>query len=138
MSLGTLRERLVQQLAPIDGWSHDLPPRRSDFDLNPDLTRPMRELRPAAVLIAVIARPDGATVLMTRRADTLTSHTGQIAFPGGRLDADETALQAALRDDAHALGQRTRHVLCELAPDGCAEEQRIAVLPLIRRLVEDA
>lgn len=98
MSLETLRERLGQQLAPVDGWSHELPARRSDFDLNPDLTRPTRELRPAAVLIAVIARPEGATVLMTRRADTLTSHTGQIAFPGGRLDAGETAMEAALRE----------------------------------------
>lgn len=98
MSLQTLRERLMQQLAPVDGWSHELPPRRSDFDLNPDLARPSRELRPAAVLIAVVARPEGATVLMTRRADTLTSHTGQIAFPGGRLDPGETALQAALRE----------------------------------------
>ena len=98
MSLGTLRERLIERLAPVEGWSHELPPRRSDFDLNPDLTRPARELRPAAVLIAVVARPEGATVLMTRRADTLTSHTGQIAFPGGRLDRGETALQAALRE----------------------------------------
>lgn len=98
MSLETLRSRLIGQLAPVNGWSHDLPPRRSDFDLNPGLTRPMRELRPAAVLIPVVARPEGATVLLTRRADSLSSHTGQIAFPGGRLDAGETALQAALRE----------------------------------------
>lgn len=98
MSLLTLRERLIGQLAPVDGWSHELRARRSDFDLNPDLARPLRELRPAAVLIPVIARPEGATVLMTRRADSLTSHTGQIAFPGGRLDPGETALEAALRE----------------------------------------
>ena len=35
--------------------------------------------------LAVVARPEGATVLLTRRADTLASHTGQIAFPGDRL-----------------------------------------------------
>ena len=113
MSLDTLRARLMERLAPVDGWSHELPPRRSDFDLNPDLTRPTRELRPAAVLIAVIARPDGAAVLMTRRADTLTSHTGQIAFPGGRLDAGETALEAALREarEEVALASETVEVL---------------------------
>jgi 8-oxo-dGTP pyrophosphatase MutT (NUDIX family) len=35
---------------------------------------------------------------MTRRSDSLASHTGQIAFPGGRLDPGETAAQAALRE----------------------------------------
>ncbi len=98
MSLGTLRSRLVERLAPVEGWSPALTPQRSDFDLNPDAVRPTRELRPAAVLIAVIARPEGATVLMTRRADSLASHTGQIAFPGGRLDAGETAREAGLRE----------------------------------------
>ena len=37
-------------------------------------------------------------VLMTRRSDSLASHTGQIAFPGGRLDPGETAVEAALRE----------------------------------------
>lgn len=113
MSLHTLRERLTQRLALADGWTPELPPRRSDFDLNPDLMRPTRELRSAAVLIAIIARPEGATVLMTRRADTLTSHTGQIAFPGGRLDPGETALQAALREawEEVALASETVEVL---------------------------
>lgn len=113
MSLETLRERLIERLAPVDGWSAELPPRRSDFDLNPALTRPSRDLRPAAVLIAVVARPEGATVLLTRRADSLTSHTGQIAFPGGRLDPGETALEAALREarEEVALASETIEVL---------------------------
>ena len=72
MSLETLRSRLIERLTSADGWSPEMPPRRSDFDLNPDLTRPARELRPAAVLIAVVARPEGATVLLTRRADSLS------------------------------------------------------------------
>jgi 8-oxo-dGTP pyrophosphatase MutT (NUDIX family) len=98
MSLVSLRERLVEQLAPASAWRPDGPPARSDFDLNPEAPRPGRTLRPAAVLVPVIARPGGATVLMTRRSDSLASHTGQIAFPGGRLDPGETAAQAALRE----------------------------------------
>ena len=98
MSLETLRERLARRLTPTADWSPDARAARSDFDLNPDAARPERRLRPAAVLVPVIARAEGATVLMTRRADTLTSHTGQIAFPGGRLDAGETAVAAALRE----------------------------------------
>lgn len=98
MSLISLRERLVERLAPASAWRPDGLPARSDFDLNPGAPRPGRTLRPAAVLVPIIARPEGATVLMTRRSDSLASHTGQIAFPGGRLDPGETAAQAALRE----------------------------------------
>ena len=98
MSLATLRERLIEHLDPAASWSPDRRPARSDFDLNPGAERPDRILRPAAVLIPIIAGPDGATVLMTRRSDRLASHTGQIAFPGGRLDPGETAVEAALRE----------------------------------------
>jgi len=98
MSLETLRARLGERLAPADSWRPGLRAARSDFDLNPTARRPTTELRPAAVLVPVVARPEGATVLLTRRADTLASHTGQIAFPGGRLDPGEDAVRAALRE----------------------------------------
>ena len=98
MSLETLKARLVERLEPADSWRADARAARSDFDLNPTASRPRIELRSAAVLIPVVARPEGATVLLTRRADTLASHTGQIAFPGGRLDPGEDAVTAALRE----------------------------------------
>lgn len=98
MSLSTLRQRLINRLEPVAGWQPDRVAQRSDFDLNPDAERPSRMLRPAAVLVPVIARPGGASVLLTRRSDHLASHPGQIAFPGGRLEAGETAVDAALRE----------------------------------------
>lgn len=98
MSLDTLRERLLERLIPVGDWSPDAGPARSDFDLNPELRGKGVVLRAAAVLLPIIAGPDGATVLLTRRSDTLASHTGQIAFPGGRLDPGETAVEAALRE----------------------------------------
>jgi 8-oxo-dGTP pyrophosphatase MutT (NUDIX family) len=98
MSLASLRERLIERLEPAASWTPDRVAERSDFDLNPGTARPERTLRPAAVLIAVIAETGGARVLMTRRSDSLASHTGQIAFPGGRLDPGETAVEAAVRE----------------------------------------
>lgn len=55
-------------------------------------------LVPAAVLIAVTDRPDPG-VILTQRPETMRNHPGQIAFPGGRIDAgDEDAIDAALRE----------------------------------------
>lgn len=80
-------------------------PRASDFDLNPDL-KPAehRRLKAAAVLVPIIWRPMGPTVLLTRRADTLNSHTGQVAFPGGRIDPGEGVVEAALREAREEVG----------------------------------
>lgn len=99
MSLETLKDRLTERLLAPNGWRLEAEPVRSDFDLNPGAARWAEgPLKPAAVLIAVIASDEGARVLMTRRADSLARHTGQIAFPGGRLDPGETAVEAALRE----------------------------------------
>lgn len=98
MSLAGLKSRLVERLRPVDDWRADAPAVFSDFDLNPGAARGERPLRPAAVLAPVVARPEGASVILTRRSETLASHGGQIAFPGGRLDPGETAVEAALRE----------------------------------------
>ncbi len=99
MSLQTLRSRLVGRLSPVEDWRAETRAIRSDFDLNPGAAR-FHEgpLKPAAVLVPIVAGPEGASVLLTRRADSLVRHTGQIAFPGGRLDPGETAVEAALRE----------------------------------------
>jgi 8-oxo-dGTP pyrophosphatase MutT (NUDIX family) len=53
----------------------------------------------AAVLLALVDRPQGYTVLYTERAATLRNHSGQVAFPGGKIDAaDADAAAAALRE----------------------------------------
>ena len=77
----------------------------SDFDLNPDVETPaLVSLKPAAVLVAVSAR-DPLTVLLTQRTETLTHHPGQIAFPGGRIDADDaTPADGALREAYEEIG----------------------------------
>lgn len=55
--------------------------------------------RDAAVLVPIIDRRAGPTVLLTVRSSDMPSHAGQISFPGGRLHADDpTAIAAALRE----------------------------------------
>lgn len=56
-------------------------------------------LVPAAVLVGLVPRPEGASVLLTRRNDSLNTHAGQVSFPGGRIDpGDRSAVDAALRE----------------------------------------
>jgi len=70
-----------------------------------------REPYPAAVLVPLIDRSVGPTVLLTVRADALRQHAGQISFPGGRLeDADVDPLAAALRETTEETGIEARFV----------------------------
>ncbi len=59
---------------------------------------------PAAVLVALFEEHAETRVILTRRSSRLRSHTGQVSFPGGRLDAGESALDAALREAAEEVG----------------------------------
>jgi 8-oxo-dGTP pyrophosphatase MutT (NUDIX family) len=78
----------------------------SDFDLNPGtVLPPTRSLRAAAVLVAVWLRDDGARVILTKRASGLQHHPGQIAFPGGKVDAGDDGVEgAALREAWEEIG----------------------------------
>ncbi|MGY8973994.1 MAG: CoA pyrophosphatase [Sphingomonadales bacterium] len=63
----------------------------------------------AAVLIAVTEQPN-PTVLLTQRPRTMRDHPGQVAFPGGKLDHGEDAVQAALREAWEELSIEPEHV----------------------------
>jgi 8-oxo-dGTP pyrophosphatase MutT (NUDIX family) len=92
LKLETLRSRLLIDLPPLT-------PQRSDYDLNPQ-ARPAvpRVLRPSAVLIPIVARPQ-PTILFTRRSIGLKRHAGQVSFPGGAADPGDASLtETALRE----------------------------------------
>lgn len=86
--------RLIAALARSSGGS-------SDFDLNPLAAPPPgRALRPAAVLVPIWLRPGGARLILTKRASHLLHHPGQIAFPGGKVEAADRGPEAAALREA--------------------------------------
>ncbi len=76
------------------------------------LVRPMTgPMRNAAVLLPIILRDDGPTLLFTQRAAHLTAHAGQISFPGGRMEAyDVSPIATALRETEEEIGLDRSHI----------------------------
>ena len=102
-----LRRWIGHRLDPLDGSRPGEGANlRSDFDLTPGGWQGAIDgpLKPASVLVPLVERDHGLSVILTRRADTLRQHTGQDAFPGGRRDPGESAVQAALREAEEEIG----------------------------------
>ena len=72
---------------------------RGDHDLNPGM-QPQDDLTPAAVLVPLVEREGGLTVLLTQRTAHLNDHAGQISFPGGRVEPNDPSHQAAALREA--------------------------------------
>ncbi len=116
--------------APIHRVDHDLPAvplarlqphaLRQRFeqalDWTPEVVREpqfsSRAPAEAAVLVPIVMREqEGPTVLLTQRTAHLSTHSGQIAFPGGKVDAEDADVQAtALREAQEEVGLHPRHV----------------------------
>jgi 8-oxo-dGTP pyrophosphatase MutT (NUDIX family) len=107
-----LRDWIAEHLDPLHDHAVEGGPRRSDFDLTPGGWSDVApdQLTPAAVLIGLIEREHGVNVLLTRRADTLRRHTGQVALPGGRQDPGERPWETALREAHEEVGLEPRFV----------------------------
>ncbi|MFM2130489.1 MAG: hypothetical protein RL477_2035, partial [Pseudomonadota bacterium] len=77
-----------------------------------DVAEVGHRFRPAAVLVPVIDRAEGATVLLTERCSHLPDHAGQISFPGGRLEErDDGPVACALREAEEEVGLPRRHAV---------------------------
>jgi 8-oxo-dGTP pyrophosphatase MutT (NUDIX family) len=81
----------------------------------PEITQDFLSVRAipvrAAVLIAMVQRPQGLTILLTMRTQHLSSHAGQVSFPGGRSEAfDGSSVATALRETQEEVGLASEHI----------------------------
>jgi len=83
---------------------------RGDHDGNAGMGPPP-QLRDAAVLVPLVDRPEGVTVLLTQRTAHLAAHAGQISFPGGGVEPEDADAEAtALRETEEEIGLARQHV----------------------------
>ncbi|WP_077639408.1 CoA pyrophosphatase [Salinivibrio sp. IB574] len=77
------------------------------------------DFQPAAVLIGLVARPNGIQLILTRRADHLKHHPGQVSFPGGKretVDCDNIATATREMWEETGIQVGREHIIGELCP----------------------
>ena len=104
-----------------------------DFKLNdPDDIDENTAIREAAVLVPLIEHEDGIHVLLTERSGDLSSHAGQVAFPGGRIDPeDDGPVDAALREAEEEVGLDRSFVNVVGFLDAYETGTRFRVVPVV-------
>ena len=109
LRLDTIRSRVVAPRPPVDPRARMLA--NIEGPISPALRAAIDQpRRTASVLLTLVERASGLTVLFTERAAHLKDHAGQISFPGGRIGANETAIDAALRETHEEIGLRPANV----------------------------
>jgi 8-oxo-dGTP pyrophosphatase MutT (NUDIX family) len=104
LTAALLQRRLAGTRAPRDPFDVVMPPGSERWPAS-ERERIRESLRPAGVLIPVIERLHGLSVLLTQRSAALTHHAGQVSFPGGRMEEqDRNVVDTALREAREEVG----------------------------------
>ena len=134
-TLDAIRHRLATPRPPRDPRERLLG--LVDGALSPQLREILeRPGRPASVLLALLDRASGPTVLFTERAAHLKDHAGQVSLPGGRIAAGESAADAALREAHEEVGLEPKAVEVVGSLDEFLTGTGFAVRPVVG-LVDD-
>jgi len=104
---------------------------RAALSARPPVRVEVDGFRPAAVLVPLLDRPGGPTLLFTRRTDRVPSHKGEISFPGGAREPGEDALRAALREAEEEVGLPGRAVEPLGLLDDLPSVTRFVVTPVV-------
>ena len=132
------RNRLAVEV-PAALYDHSIEAVRGDLDIDPELWQKSgaTATKPAAVLVPVVAREEPA-VLLTLRTPDLKSHSGQIAFPGGKIDpGDPSPLAAALREAEEEIGLDARFIEPLGYLDLYLSMSGFRILPVVARVDPD-
>jgi 8-oxo-dGTP pyrophosphatase MutT (NUDIX family) len=129
-TLDVIRRRLATPRAPRD------PRARLLGNVDGPISAQLREIlshpgRPASVLLALLDRRTGPTVLFTERALHLKDHAGQVSLPGGRIIGGESPAEAALREAQEEVGLDPAVVEIIGALDEFATGSGFTIMPVI-------
>lgn len=141
VTLADFLERAATRLcADPPGPGDRLSNPRGDHSLDPDGMgiAPALPYRRAAVLVPVLAHGNGVALLMTTRAAHLRDHSGQIAFPGGKIDGAESPVEAALREASEEIGLRAQAVRVLGHLDPYLSGTGFLVIPVVGLVAPDA
>ncbi|HEY3622049.1 MAG TPA: CoA pyrophosphatase [Roseiarcus sp.] len=109
-TLRALAQRKLRPSLSLAELERAAPKDVSDDAPGPPERAALARARPAAILLPIVDRPGGLSVVLTLRALDLRTHSGQVAFPGGKIDAGEAPREAALREAREEIGLEERFV----------------------------
>ena len=131
-----IAQRVDRDLA-VDALDVAVTPPFGDHSLNRWQIEPefLRGARAAAVLVGLVPRPEGVTLILTQRTAGLRDHSGQIAFPGGKIDpGDATPAEAACREADEEIGL-ARHRIAVLGHLGAyLARTGFRIVPVVARI----
>ncbi len=136
----TVFARVRQRISPdlgLDALDRAVTPISGDHLLNRWQVTPdfLETTRVAAVLVGLVDRPDGLHVLLTQRTSGLRDHSGQIAFPGGKMDPDDASPAAtAMREAGEEVGLPARAVAVLGYLDPYLTRTGFRIIPVVARV----
>ncbi|MEO1067301.1 MAG: CoA pyrophosphatase [Pseudomonadota bacterium] len=128
-------------IARSERYLHSSPNRlaeKGDLVLNPEVREIFPSFREAAILFSIIERPEGLTTLLNMRPKHLKNHGGQIGFPGGKVEDQDTGpLSTALREAHEEVGLPSDHINPIGFLDAYITGSGFRVVPVIARVRVD-
>ena len=104
----------------------------NDWEIDPTF---LRGARAAAVLVGLVPRDEGVSVILTRRTGGLRDHGGQVAFPGGKIDpGDATPADAAIREAGEEIGLDPSRVAVLGYLGGYLTRTGFRIIPVVARI----